>query len=82
MAEIKLYGKRVLLKCIEVESEGIILSEPDRKTNKGTVVAIGDEAVKNKVGDTVLYDEYGYTRMILHGEEFVITTEEYIIGKI
>jgi chaperonin GroES len=86
MAKIKLYEDRILIKVDVPETGGVIL--PDSvKLQQGEVVAVGpgkngEFGMRTKVGDHVRFGTYGIEEISLHGEDFILTREEYIIGKI
>ncbi len=87
-------GDRVVVKPLEGESKtkaGIIIPDTAKeKSQKGKVVATGKGKYDDgklvplsvKVGDTVLYKEYGGDDIKLDGEAVVILKEEDILAVI
>jgi len=83
---------RVVVKPLEQESKtksGIIIPDTAReKSQKGKVVAVGKGKYEDgnvvppqvKVGDMVLYREYGGEELKLDGENVVILKEEDILA--
>ncbi len=85
------YGDRVLVKPQAVEqttSFGIIIPDQAKeKPEQGTVVAVGvgrrgDDneliPVGVKVGDTILFNKYGYEEVKINGAEYYLVKEESI----
>lgn len=85
-------GDRVVVKPLEQESKtksGIIIPDTAKeKSQKGKVVAKGPGKYEDgklipmnvKIGDTILYKEYGGDEFKLDGEEVMILKEEDIIA--
>lgn len=92
--KLKPLGDRVVVKPIEQESKtksGIIIPDTAKeKSHMGEVIAVGPGRIEDgqlnemtvKVGDKVLYKEYGGDDIKLDGEEVVILKEEDILGVI
>jgi chaperonin GroES len=83
MTAIKPLGKRVLVKRIEAQTTkgGIFLPESaQEKPKEGEVVAVGPEAEALKVGEKVLFSSYAGTEVKGGDEEFLILTEDEILG--
>lgn len=62
-------------------ASGIYL--PDNAKEKptlATVVAIGSEIKEVKVGDKIVYKEYGATELKIDGTEYLIVKEEDILA--
>ena len=81
MAKIKPLQDKVLLKKSETETSkkevvegGIILPSDDKPLKYSEVIEISEELsqAKLKVGDKVLYSEYGGTDININGEEFLL----------
>ncbi len=91
MSKIKInpIGSKLVVKPIKEEEKtasGIILPESATKEtpNMGEVVAIGDlsEGIDIKVGDKILFSEYGYDKVELEGEEYYIMKDEKVLAVI
>lgn len=90
--KLKPLGDRVVVKPIEQESKtksGLIIPDTAKeKSHQGKVIAVGAGKFEDgepidmnvKVGDIVLYKEYGGDDFKLDGEEVVILKEEDILG--
>lgn len=90
--KIQPLGDRVVVKPLEGESKtksGIIIPDTAKeKSQKGKIIAIGKGQYEDgkltplsvKVGDTVLYKEYGGDEIKLDGEEVIILKEEDILA--
>ena len=90
--KIQPLGDRVVVKPLEQESKtksGIIIPDTAKeKSQKGKVIAKGPGKVDDgklmpltvKIGDTVLYKEYGGDEFKLDGEIVMILKEEDILG--
>lgn len=86
-------GDRVVLKRVEAEETtkgGIILPDSAKeKPREGKIIALGSgRLLKNgerapfsvKVNDRVLFSSYAGTEVKVDGEEFVILSEDEILG--
>lgn len=75
---------RIVAKAIEAEAKtasGILLTEQAReKTQLAEVVAIGKDAKEVKVGDKIVYSEYGPNRFKQGSDEFLIIKEEDVLA--
>jgi len=92
--KIKPLGDRVVVKPLEQESKtksGIIIPDTAKeKSHQGEVIAIGQGRYQDgkimpltvKLGDKVLYKEYGGDDFKLDGKDMVILKEEDILGVI
>lgn len=90
--KIKPLGDRVVVKPLAEESKtksGIIIPDTAKeKSHRGEIIAIGDGKYDDgklvpmtvKIGDKVLYREYGGDEFKLDGEEVIILKEEDIIA--
>lgn len=85
---MKLYGNRVLVKPTVVERskyETDMESTIDTSKIQGGVIAfIGTKvnALEYQVGSSVLIDAYQYKPILFEKEEYLLTTDEFIIGKL
>ena len=86
--KIKPLGDRVLLKTEQQEEKtqgGLFIPETaQEKTQSGEVVAVGDDddAIKVKVGDKVMYDNYAGTSVKVDGEEHLVVKADDLIAVI
>ena len=89
MAKAKLIplGDRVVVKPKSEDEKtkaGIIIPESasKEKPKMGEVVAIGElkEAKELKVGDTVVFSEYGYDEIEIDGEEYYILESKKLLA--
>jgi chaperonin GroES len=91
--KIKPLGQNVLLRRLEAEEKtkgGIILPDTAKeKPKEGEVLAVGEgELDKNgkrkdfqvKKGDRVIFSSYAGTEVKLEGEEYLILSEDDILG--
>ena len=90
--KIKPLGDRVVVKPLDAESKtksGIIIPDTAReKSHRGEIIAIGEGKFDDgklvpmmvKIGDKVLYKEYGGDEFKLDGEEVIVLKEEDIIA--
>jgi chaperonin GroES len=91
--KIKPLGQNVLLRRLEAEEKtkgGIILPDTAKeKPKEGEVLALGEgELDKNgkrkefqvKKGDRVIFSSYAGTEVKFDGEEFLILSEDDILG--
>ncbi len=84
MSTIKPLRDRVAVQKLQEEeksSSGIILPESatEEKNNIGTVVAVGSDATLQK-GDKVIFSEYGFDKIELDEEEYLIMKEEKVLA--
>ena len=92
--KLKPLADRLVVKPLEQESKtksGIIIPDTAKeKSQKGKVISVGPGKFKNgelipltiKVGDVVLYKEYGGDEVKLDGEDVMILKEEDILAVI
>lgn len=78
-------GERVLVKRTEVENKtasGIYIPDNAKeKPQTAKVVAIGNKVEDVKVGDTIIFEQFGrVTEFKLDGEEYLILNIENVIG--
>ena len=90
--KIQPLADRVVVKPLEQESKtksGIIIPDTAKeKSQKGKIVAVGKGKLDGgrlvplsvKIGDIVLYKEYGGDEFKLNGEEVVVLKEEDILA--
>jgi len=90
--KLKPLADRVVVQPIEQESKtksGIIIPDTAKeKSHMGEVIAVGPgkvidgklEEMTVKVGNKVLYKEYGGDEFKMDGEEVIILKEEDILG--
>ena len=50
------------------------------KPQKGTVEAVGSEVKEIKIGNTILFDKYSGSKVIIDNNEYLIVKEEDILG--
>lgn len=85
------YGDRVLVKpmaATETTSFGIIIPDSSKeKPEQGVVVAVGVGRVSNdgtlvpmrvQVGDTIMFNKYGYDEVKINGTEYYLIREDNI----
>lgn len=95
MANLKPLGQRVLVKRIEAEQKtagGLFLPDnAQEKPQEAEVIAVGTGGRDNegklidftvKAGDRVLISKYGGTEIKLDGVEYLILSENDILGVI
>ena len=67
---------------IEIINSGFnsmeMVDEKENRTEKATVLEIGDEVTKVNVGDTILFKAYEVDEILLDDEKYIIITEESI----
>lgn len=92
--KIRPLGDRVVIKSIEQESKtkaGIIIPDTAKeKSHQGEVIAVGPGKIDDgnriemsvKIGDKILYKEYGGDEFKLDGKEVIVLKEEDIIAVI
>lgn len=93
MATIKPLGQRVLVKRIEAETKtagGLFLPDTAKeKPQEAEVIAVGTGGRDDngalipftvKAGDRVLISKYGGTEIKLDGEDYLILSENDILG--
>jgi chaperonin GroES len=90
--KIKPLGDKIVLKQMESEEKtksGIVLPDTAKeKPQEGKVIAVGTGKIVDgkkvplevKAGDKVLYKKYGPDEVKISGEEYLILTEDDILG--
>ena len=91
--KLKPLGDRILIKRVEAEEKtkgGIVLPDTAKeKPREGLILAVGegrllDDGTRSpfsvKVNDRVLFSSYAGTEVKWEGEEFLILSEDDIIG--
>jgi len=91
--KIRPLGQNVLLRRLEAEEKtkgGIILPDTAKeKPREGEVLAVGEGELDKdgkrkefqvKAGDRVIFSSYAGTEVKLHGEEYLILSEDDILG--
>ena len=92
--KVRPLGDKILIKRAEAESQtesGIFLPESAKDTPKeGTIVALGDGVLNResgeripftvKKGDNVIFTSYAGTDIKVDGDEYLIMTEDDILG--
>ena len=88
-------GDRLVVKPADTKGEkklasGIIIPETvdKEKPMQGTVAAVGPGKYEDgkrvpmsvKVGDTVVFNKYGYEEVKIDGEEYYILSESSVLG--
>lgn len=88
MSDLKLQPlfKRIIVErdTPEIVTKGGIII-PERAKEKqlfATVIKIGDEVTKVKENDRVLIEKYTGDDLAIDGKEYLVITEESIIGKV
>lgn len=88
--KLKAIGAKVIVRPVKEEEKtasGIILPESsnNEKTNMGEIVAIGkvSEPYKElKLGDKVLFSEFGYDKIEYDGEEYFVMPDNKVLAVI
>ncbi|MDR1786725.1 MAG: co-chaperone GroES [Spirochaetaceae bacterium] len=86
--KVKPLADRVLVKPEKSESKtagGIIIPDTaQEKTQKASVIAVGDdkEKIKVKVGDKIIHDKYAGSAIKIDGDDYLIVKGEDIIAVI
>ena len=92
---IRPFYDRVVVQVTEAEDVspgGIVLPDTAKeKPKKGKVVAVGPGRLTDngeilplevKVGDSVVFEEFGGTEINLDGKDYTILREEHILAKV
>ena len=94
MAKIRPFGDRIVVKRVAAADKsagGIIIPETAReKTNRGTVVAIGDgkpssmlhgklELMRVKVGDEVIFSSYTGTELRVENVDLIVMGQDDVL---
>ena len=92
--KVRPLGDKIIVKRNEAESQtnsGIYLPESAKdKPKQGTVIALGDGNLNKetgkrlpftvKEGDDIIFSSYSGTEVKIDGEDFLIMTEEDVLG--
>jgi co-chaperonin GroES (HSP10) len=74
-------GKRIIIRPIEETKKGSLLLTGQKPT-QFTVLAIGDEATKVKIGDVVYLEKHYGAEIVHEGEKFLVIDENTILAKV
>ncbi len=79
---IEPFGKRIYIEPSIKQS--IIVSDLKNKVEKGIVKAVGDAVEKIKVGDQILFTNWGIDKFEDSDEVyyFILESDEYILAKV
>lgn len=75
-------GKRILIKPIIEEKKPSFIIVKDETPQSHSVLAIGDDVTKVKVGDVIYIAAYSTAEIKYNEEKFQIVMEDNIIAKI
>lgn len=75
-------GKRILIKPIVEEKKPSFIIVKDEAPQSYSVLAIGDDVTKVKVGDTIYIAAYSTAEIKYVDEKFQIVVEDNIIAKV
>lgn len=68
-------------KAENVTSSGIfIANDTDKKLERAVAVAVGDEVLKVKVDDTIIFKDYNADTITIDKQEFSFIKEEHILA--
>ena len=77
-------GSRIFILPAELDEKtvgGIYIPETAReKPKRGKVEAVGRDAKRVAVGDTVLYERYAGNKLVVDRVEYLVVKEEEIMG--
>jgi chaperonin GroES len=78
-------GQRVLVELVaqeEVTPGGIVMPSTVQQEapNEGTVVAVGDEVEKVKVGDQIIFERFSATKVVVDRKELCVLELKNVIG--
>ena len=83
--EIQPFGERIVIQVIAEEEKvgSLIVATSKEKSNKGKIIAVGDEVKGNlEVGDTVLFSLGTGTSYTAGNEDYKIINVKDILGKV
>lgn len=84
--EIQPFGDRIAIKILsheDVTECGLIVSVSKEKSNKGTVVAMGEEANEYiHIGDTVIFNKGTGLSYTNGNDDYLILSSKEVLGKI
>lgn len=76
--------ERVFVRYSEEEDKsagGLYIPDTAKeKPQRGTVEAVGSDVKEVKVGDTILFDKYSGSKIVVDSVEYLILKEEDILG--
>jgi chaperonin GroES len=85
MANIEMFGKRVLIQPVEQQKEtasGLIVPVNDNyRPEQGLVIAVGPEVKTLQVNDQILYGKYSGAQVTLDSKPYFILHEEDVYGR-
>tara|TARA_R110000772_G_scaffold184142_1_gene295223 strand:- start:678 stop:938 length:261 start_codon:yes stop_codon:yes gene_type:complete len=84
MTGIKMKADRVLIESVKAPKKtasGITNVDDGIKINEGVILAVGPLVENAKVGDKVIYEEFGYIDVTIDGRDYVSTKEELLIAE-
>ena len=81
---IKPLAKNIIIKTISEQKteSGIILPDSEKKSEKGEVVAVGDEVAQLKAGDKIIFKKYGPEEIEFEREKYLICEEDDVLAVI
>ena len=65
-----------------VTESGIVLPDREEKTNRGTVISVGEKVTQVKKKDKVIFKKWEGNEIKLKGEDLLIVKEENILATI
>lgn len=77
---LKPIGKRIIVKPVELNHGNIIVS--GIKPTQYTVITIGDDVTKTKVGDIVYIDKHHGAEIEHEKQKFLVIEENSILAKL
>ena len=76
--------ERVLIQRSEISgttASGLIVPGQEKdKAQEGTILNVGDDVTKVKVGDVVAFEKFSGTEMMLGGKEYIVMDEKKVLG--
>ena len=83
--KIQPFGERVALKIVQEEEtteSGLVMSTSKSKTNRGVIVAVGDEVHNLEVGESIIFTIGSGTNYTDGSDEYKVINVRDVIGKI
>lgn len=82
--EIKPYKDFVLAKYIDKQDDGMILQDPEQKTESSLaeVIEIGPDVKQIKTGSTIVFDKGHVSEMQFEGVDYIFVKEENVVAVI
>lgn len=76
------FGNHILV--APEKKKGVILTQKEQFSQRGTVLKIGDACTRIKEGDTILFTGWGVDTVQIDGEElcFLSENDEFILATI